>query len=428
MNTAVSPKDMTPVERYRLQVLPPDRAADLYRGLPSHIKPAVFERNLVNALMQNPDLLDFHPGLVYREVSKAAGLGLLLDPQLGEAYMVVAWNGKTRRQEPQLRIGYKGMQKLARQTGDVTNIYAHEVCASDQFRCRLGTDKNLEHEPDVFGERGPVVGYYAVIKFRDGTNDFEPMTVMQTQAIRDRSDAWKAFKDGKIKSTPWSTDEDEMAKKTVLRRLLKRQPQSPELSEAIKIEDEAEFPTFRERSSPARVTGPKPPAPPAPPSVEEAEEAEIEEVVEVVETAQPSSQAALAPPDPQAAAPYPLDKVSPAVREMVENSPSAPPEIAQKAPAPPPPTAAGAAREERANGPVEGPPAPKAGPSPAPFPDMPPTLVSLWEQFSGCTNETALENTWAFEEDEINGWPKAERERAEALYERRRAELYRKGT
>lgn len=393
MNTAVAPKDLTPVERYRMQVLPPDRAADLYRGLPSHIKPAVFERNLVNALMQNPDLLDFHPSLVYREVSKAAGLGLLLDPQLGEAYIVVAWNGKTRRQEPQLRIGYKGMQKLARQTGDVTNIYAHEVCAADQFRCRLGTDKNLEHEPDVFGERGPVVGYYAVIKFRDGTNDFEPMTVTQTQAIRDRSDAWRAFKDGKIKSTPWSTDEDEMAKKTVLRRLLKRQPQSPELSEAIKIEDEAEFPTFRERSSVVRVTGPKPPAP----------------------TADLLS---------------PLDKLTdPAVREMVTTSVQAPPHIAQRSAAPPaPPTPASApAREERAPSPAEGAQSPDRAPSPAPFPNLPGHLAALWQQLSECNNEIALENTWVFEEDDINGWSMADRKHAAALYERRLAELARKG-
>lgn len=426
MNTAVAPKDMTPVERYRMQVLPPDRAADLYRGLPSHIKPAVFERNLVNALMQNPDLLDFHPSLVYREVSKAAGLGLLLDPQLGEAYIVVAWNGKTRRQEPQLRIGYKGMQKLARQTGDVTNIYAHEVCALDQFRCRLGTDKNLEHEPDVFGERGPVVGYYAVIKFRDGTNDFEPMTVTQTQAIRDRSDAWKAFKDGKIKSTPWSTDEDEMAKKTVLRRLLKRQPQSPELSEAIKIEDEAEFPAFRERSSVVRVTGPKPPAPPAPAS----EDAEVPETVEAAITSATSAPAALAPPSPTAEIPSPLDKLTnSAVREMVVNSVQAPPHIAQKSPAPPAPPAPAAsqAREERAPSPAEGAQSPDRAPSPAPFPNMSAHLVALWGQLSECSNEIALENTWAFEEDDINVWPKADRGLAAALYERRLAELCRKG-
>ena len=65
------------VEEYRGQVLPPERAAELWRSMPSHIKPAVFERNLMNSLMANPALMDFDPRLVYREVVKAAALGLL---------------------------------------------------------------------------------------------------------------------------------------------------------------------------------------------------------------------------------------------------------------------------------------------------------------------------------------------------------------
>src|SRR5262249_9481593 len=90
--------------------------------------------------------------------------------------------------------------------------------------------------------------------------DFDVMTVRDCQGIRDRSDAWKAFRDNKIKSTPWSTDEIEMSKKTVLRRLLKRQPQSPELAEAIKIEDEADFPEFRAPRRASEDDGPPPPS------------------------------------------------------------------------------------------------------------------------------------------------------------------------
>jgi phage RecT family recombinase len=268
-------QQLTPLEQYRAEILPPSKADDLWRSLPSHIKPAVFERNLLNALMQNPDLMKFNPSLVYREVSKAAGIGLLLDPQLGEAYMVVAYNYKTRQQEPQLRVGYKGVIKLARQAGNVEAIYAHEVCQNDKVVCHMGTDKKLVHEPVLFSDRGKVIGYYAVIKYKDGAFDFEPMSVQQVHAIRDRSDAWKAFTENKIKSTPWSTDEEEMSKKTVLRRLLKRQPQSGELSTAINIEDEAEFPEFR-TVSPARVQhDAPPPPPPPPPAIENKRPAEV---------------------------------------------------------------------------------------------------------------------------------------------------------
>jgi len=241
MATAIAAAEKpTALDRFRMEILPPERKSDLFKSLPAHVRPEVFERNLVNALMQNPDLMALEARLVFREVSKAAALGLYLDPQLGEAYLIAGWNGKTKKKEPQLRIGYRGLVKLGRQSGEITMIYAHEVCQHDAFRCVMGDHKTLQHEPDVFGERGPIVGYYAVVKYKDGETDFEPMSVSQVHGIRDRSDGWKAYKEGKIRSTPWSTDEVEMGKKTAIRRLVKRIPQSPELADAIRIEDEAE--------------------------------------------------------------------------------------------------------------------------------------------------------------------------------------------
>lgn len=256
MNAQAKP---TQLEVYRAELLPAAKADELYQALPSHIKPAVFERNLLNAMMANPDLMKFAPPLVFREVAKAAGLGLLLDPLLGEGYIVPSYNYKSRSVEPQLRVGYKGMCKLARHTGDVGNIYAHEVHERDHIEADLGFPKVFHHKPKLFSDRGDIVGYVAVITFKDGTFDFEPMSVEQCHDIRDRSDAWKAFIEKKIKSTPWSTDDSEMSKKTVLRRLLKRQAQSPELVAAIRIEDEADFPDMNRAAMP---TIPRDSAPP----------------------------------------------------------------------------------------------------------------------------------------------------------------------
>lgn len=231
----------TQLDSYWAEVLPPQKAANLYRSLPAHIKPAVFERNLLNAFMASPELMQFPPALVYREIAKAAALGLYLDPLLGEAYIVIAYNYKTKRQEPQLRVGYKGFMKLARQTGNVTTIYCHEVHAFDEVEADFGHPLVFHHRPRLFTERGPIVGYAALIAFKDGNFDFEPMSLKQCYAVRDRSDAWKAYKENKIRSTPWSTDENEMCKKTNLRRLLKRQEQSPEIVRANQIEDEADY-------------------------------------------------------------------------------------------------------------------------------------------------------------------------------------------
>lgn len=258
MNALTATKP-TKLDQFRMEILPPDRTQSFYAGMPAHVKPERFMRNLDIALMQNMDLMQCDARLIFREISKAAALGLYLDPQLGEAYLIVGWNGKAKRKEPQLRIGYRGLIKLGRQSGEISQIYAHEVHANDVFKASLGDDKKLIHEPDIFGDRGLIVGYYAVVKYKDGDTDFEPLTIAQAHSIRDRSDGWKAFQTGKIKSTPWSTDEVEMSKKTAIRRLVKRIPQSPELAEAIKIEDVAEY------SDAASAHTPAPPRPPVPP-------------------------------------------------------------------------------------------------------------------------------------------------------------------
>lgn len=274
MNAVATIEVPTRLDKFRLEVLPPERKKDLFLSLPSHVRPERFERNLVNALMTNPDLMELDPRLVFREVSKAAALGLYLDPQLGEGYLIAGWNGKTKRKEPQLRVGYRGLVKLARQSGEISMVYAHEVHRNDVFRASLGDHKTLTHEPDLFGDRGEIVGYYAVVKYKDGETDFEPITVAQAHAIRDRTDGWKAFKDGKIKSTPWSTDEVEMSKKTVIRKLAKRLPQSPELAEALTIEDAAEHSDFQ-RAAVAAIVPPSPPSPPSPKAIEQAPAADV---------------------------------------------------------------------------------------------------------------------------------------------------------
>lgn len=212
-----------------------DKSGALERTLPAHIRPERFRRNLSAAINQHPKLLSCDPSAVLNEVSKAAALGLLLDPQLGEAYLITQWSkdGDT----PRLMIGYRGLIKLARQSGDISTIYAHEVCDLDRFHVALGSDKKLIHEPNYLTDRGKICMYYAVVHFRNGSTDFEPMSLRDIYAIRERSDGWRAFKSGKIKSTPWASDEGEMAKKTVIRRLMKRCPQSPELAEAFSHED-----------------------------------------------------------------------------------------------------------------------------------------------------------------------------------------------
>ena len=143
----IATRKLSPVEVFVGEVLNPERKRDVLRALPRGINPDRFEQSLSIAVMQNPALLKVHPGLVFREVVKASSLGLFMDPQLGEAYIVIVRNNRAGRDEPQLRIGYKGLMKLARQTGEIAAIYAHVVYARDLFRIAYGLEFTLIHEP-----------------------------------------------------------------------------------------------------------------------------------------------------------------------------------------------------------------------------------------------------------------------------------------
>lgn len=208
-------------------------------ALPDHIKPERFARILTTSVMNDHRLSKANPEQLIKEATQIAALGLVTETQLGEAYLIADHKGGVQR-----RIGYRGLIKLARQ-GGIKTVYAEDVCENDKFSIVLGTEKRIEHEPAV-KDRGNPYLYYAVMVDGSGNTDFEYMTIEQLHDIRDnRSDGWKAFKANKIRSTPWATDEGEMCKKTVLRRLMKRAPMDSDkaadaIAAAFNAEDAAD--------------------------------------------------------------------------------------------------------------------------------------------------------------------------------------------
>jgi recombination protein RecT len=223
------------------EIFSEQHAGQITSALSNSLPYESFKASVSAAIMANPKLLACKPGLLFREIITIARLGLSFDKTLGEAYLFPAWNNVSRQLDAvQARVGYQGLMKLARNE-DNLRIYAHEVHESDECIVELGVDKKLVHKPKVFGVRGPVVGFYAVVKYPNGESDFEPMSQAEVDAIRDRTESWKAYKAGKITSAgPWQTDPVEMGKKTVIRRLCKRLPKGPKMTAALDIEDSAE--------------------------------------------------------------------------------------------------------------------------------------------------------------------------------------------
>ncbi|VXB52736.1 conserved hypothetical protein [Exiguobacterium sp. 8H] len=192
--------------------------------VPKHVTPERLARLAINAATRNPKLFDCDQATLIGAIVNCAALGL--EPNLiGHAYIIPFYNRKTKKMEAQFQIGYKGAIDLSRRSGELKQIYAHEVYEGDEFDYSYGLNKDLHHIP--CGESNPdkVTHVYAVYHLKDGGNDFVVMNREQIEMHRDRFT--KSKHEGKVTGT-WIEHFVEMAKKTVIIRLLKTAPLSIE--------------------------------------------------------------------------------------------------------------------------------------------------------------------------------------------------------
>ena len=225
------------------------------KALPSYIPPERFVRAAQTAIAFTRNIEKVtNINSLLAACAKAAQDGLILDGR--EAALVVDYKG-----EVQYRPMMRGLLKLAYNSGNINGIVVEVVRKGDAFR---HSPSNLTapifHEINHEGERGEAFVVYALAELKDGGILHEVMPVADVNRIRDRSDAWKAFKDGKIKSTPWSTDWSEMARKTVFRRLSKYLPSSSDrdaFRQAVERIDE-DFSFEAEADHTGEVSTPRP--------------------------------------------------------------------------------------------------------------------------------------------------------------------------
>lgn len=186
------------------------------KALPSVITPERFTRMVLSALSATPKLAECSPQSFLAAMMTAAQLGVEPNTALGQAYLLPYRNHGNM--ECQFQLGYKGLIDLAYRSGEVSVIQAHTVYENDVFEYELGMDPKLRHVP-AKANRGEAVAYYAMFKTKDGGYGFEVMSVDDVQRHAQRYS--KSYGSG---SSPWRSNFDEMAKKTVLKRALKYAP------------------------------------------------------------------------------------------------------------------------------------------------------------------------------------------------------------
>lgn len=185
-------------------------------ALPSVLTPERFTRMALSAISNNPALADCTPKSFLGAMMTAAQLGVEPNTALGQAYLIPYRNHGIL--ECQFQLGYKGLIDLAYRSGDVSIIQAQTVYENDVFEYELGLEPKLRHVPAT-KNRGKAICYYGMFRTKDGGFGFEVMSVEDIRAHAEKYS--KAYSSN---SSPWKSNFDEMAKKTVLKRVLKYAP------------------------------------------------------------------------------------------------------------------------------------------------------------------------------------------------------------
>ena len=224
-NTTVSTKTAPKTMKDYVTIMMPE----IKKALPNTITPERFSRIVLSAISNNKQLQQCTPNSFLAGMMNAAQLGLEPNTPLGQAYLIPYRNKGTL--EAQFQIGYKGLVDLAYRSGQVKTIYAEEVHENDEFEYELGLEPKLVHKPAV-KDRGEVIYYYAVFKLVNGGEGFAVMSKDDIENHKKRFS--KAANSG---FSPWTTNFDEMAKKTVIKKVLKYAPLSTDIMRKI-AEDE----------------------------------------------------------------------------------------------------------------------------------------------------------------------------------------------
>lgn len=154
-----------------------------------------------------------NPASVQNALTNLASIGVSLNPALKHAYLVPRDNAIC------LDVSYMGLMHLAQQEGAIQWGQAKIVYANDTY-VNCGMSKEPKHEYQAFGDRGQKVGVYCVAKLSTGDFITEEMSAEQVYKVRDTSKS----KDSKY--SPWQTFEEEMWRKTVVKRASKYWPKN----------------------------------------------------------------------------------------------------------------------------------------------------------------------------------------------------------
>ena len=198
---------------------------EIKRALPQVITPERFTRMALSALNATPKHKECSQMSFLGALMNAAQLGLAPNTPLGQAYLIPYRN--KGQMECQFQIGYKGLIDMVYRNEDIQTVQSQCVYENDAFEYELGLEPKLVHKP-ALKDRGDLILVYALWKSKNGGYGFEVMSKEDIDAH-----ARKFSQSFGSSYSPWKTNYEEMAKKTVIKKCLKYAPLKSDFVRAV---------------------------------------------------------------------------------------------------------------------------------------------------------------------------------------------------
>jgi recombination protein RecT len=210
--------------------------------MPAGVDHERFGRLVLTAVKSTPQLMECFgtqqgQTTVLLAAMQCAALGLEPNTATQDAWLLPRKNKGVM--ECELSIGYRGLLKLARRTGQVKSVRAAVVREKDEFRWAYGLEADvLEHTPfdGTDKERGPLTHAYAIVRFLNGGVQFVVLNRAAVEKRRAMSASWKNTSSRPY--SPWTTWEDEMWCKSALRALVPHLELSTEDMRGLELEEQ----------------------------------------------------------------------------------------------------------------------------------------------------------------------------------------------
>lgn len=190
---------------------------------------------MVSAInLYDRELMGADPQTVMNGLFIAAALKLPIEKNMGFAYIIPYKNNKTGVTTAQFQIGYKGLMQLALRSGQVKKLNAIEIY---EGQIKYFNPLTEEIEFDMTAPRTEVIGYASYMELVNGFNKIIYVSKEEMEQHADKfSQAYRYDKNYKKSASVWSTDFDSMAKKTVIKMMLKFAPLSADMQMVEKVD------------------------------------------------------------------------------------------------------------------------------------------------------------------------------------------------